>query len=101
MAKRCMIEKEKRRANLVKRYKKRREELRFIIRDLRASMEEKMLAQKKMQELPKDSNRCRMRNRCQVTGRSRGVYRKFGLGRHKLREYAMEGIIPGLRIASW
>ena len=101
MAKLCMIEKEKRRTALVKKYAKRREELRLIIRDQSASVDEKMLAQKKMQKLPKDSNRCRMRNRCLITGRSRGVYRRFGLARHKLREFAMEGLIPGLRKASW
>lgn len=101
MAKRCMIEKEKRREKLVKRYKKRRDELREIVRDLNTSLDEKMLAQKKLQALPRDSSRSRRRNRCQITGRSRGVYRRFGLGRHKLREFAMEGLIPGLRIASW
>lgn len=101
MAKRCMIEKEMRRTNLVKRYKKRRTELRAIIRDQANTLDDKMKAQKKMQELPRDSNRCRMRNRCQITGRSRGVYRRFGLSRHKLREFAMEGLIPGIRMASW
>lgn len=101
MAKRCMIEKEKRRIKLVSKYSKKRAELRSIIRDLETSPQEKMMAQKKMQALPRDSNRCRRRNRCQITGRSRGVYRRFGLSRHKLREFAMEGIIPGLRIASW
>lgn len=101
MAKRCMIEKEKRRATMIKRYKKRRAELREVIRSLDASLEEKVIAQKKMQELPRDSNRCRRRSRCLITGRSRGVYRRFGLSRHKLREFAMEGLIPGLRKASW
>lgn len=101
MAKRCMIEKEKRRTNLIKRYKKRRAELREIIRDQNNNLEDKMAAQKKMQSLPRDSNRCRRRSRCLITGRSRGVYRRFGLSRHKLREFAMEGIIPGLRKASW
>jgi small subunit ribosomal protein S14 len=101
MAKRCMIEKEKRRTKQVKRYAKRRDELRMVIRDQNATLEEKMVAQNHMQHLPRDSNRCRMRNRCLITGRSRGVYRRFGLCRHKLREYAMEGLIPGLRKASW
>lgn len=101
MAKRCMIEKEKRRANLAKRYKKRRDELREIVRSLETSLDEKMNAQKKLQKLPRDSSRCRRRSRCIITGRSRGVYRRFGLSRHKLREFAMEGIIPGLRKASW
>lgn len=101
MAKRCMKEKEKRRVNLFKQYAKRRSELRAIIRDQKTNLEEKFEAQKKMQALPKDSNRCRMRNRCLITGRSRGVYRRFGLSRHKLREFAMEGLIPGIRKASW
>lgn len=101
MAKRCMIEKEKRRAGLIKKYAKLRKELRLIIRGQSTSLEEKLAAQKKMQELPKNSNRCRLRNRCLITGRPRGVYRRFGLARHKLREFAMEGLIPGLRKASW
>lgn len=101
MAKRCMKEKEKRRVDLFKKYAKRRLELRSIIRDQNTGLEEKFEAQKKMQALPRDSNRCRMRSRCLVTGRSRGVYRRFGLSRHKLREFAMEGIIPGIRKASW
>lgn len=101
MAKRCMKEKEKRRLELFKHYAKRRLQLRNIIRDQKTNLEEKFEAQKKMQALPRDSNRCRMRNRCLITGRSRGVYRRFGLSRHKLREYAMEGMIPGIRKASW
>lgn len=101
MAKRCMIEKEKRRTQLVKKFATRRAELREIIRSQTATLDEKISAQQKMQSFPKDSNRCRIRNRCLITGRSRGVYRKFGLGRHKLREMAMVGLIPGLRKASW
>jgi len=101
MAKRCMIEKEKLRTKLIKKYAKRRTELRSIIRDQTVSMEEKMVAQEKMQKLPKNSNRCRSRNRCLITGRAHGVYRKFGLARNKLRELAMEGVIPGLQKASW
>lgn len=101
MAKRCMVEKEKRRTQQVAKYAKRREDLRAIIKDQSASIEDKMAAQGQMQKLPRDSNRCRRRNRCSITGRSRGVYRRFGLCRHKLREFAMEGLIPGLRKASW
>lgn len=101
MAKRCMIEKEKRRIALAKHYAARRKELREIIKSHEVSVEEKMEAQRQMQKLPKDSNRCRIRNRCLITGRSRGVYRKFGLSRHKLREFMMVGNIPGLRKASW
>lgn len=101
MAKRCMIEKEKRRVKLAKHYAPRRKELREIIRSHSTGLEEKLDAQQKMQSLPRDSNRCRIRNRCLITGRSRGVYRKFGLSRHKLREFMMVGNIPGLRKASW
>lgn len=101
MARRCKIEKDKRQRKLVEKYKAIRSELRAQIRDHNISFEEKLMAQKKLQCLPRDSNRCRLRNRCLVTGRARGVYRKFGLGRNKLREYAMIGNIPGLRKASW
>jgi len=96
-----MIEKEKRRTKLIKKYADRRAALRSVIRDHNVSIEEKMAAQAKMQSLPRDSNRTRSRNRCLLTGRSRGVYRKFGLARSKLRELAMSGIIPGLQKASW
>lgn len=101
MARRCKREKEKVREKLVKHYAVRRTELRAKIRSTELSPEEKFKVQEQMQALPRDSNPCRLRNRCLVTGRARGVYRKFGLSRHKLREYAMVGIIPGLRMASW
>jgi len=101
MARLCKREKDKRQRKLVIKYKSIRDELRGQIRDKDLSFEEKLIAQAKMQRLPRDSNRVRLRNRCLVTGRSRGVYRKFGLGRNKLREYAMSGLIPGLRKASW
>lgn len=101
MARRCKIEKEKRRTKLITKYSKLRASLREVIRDKEASFEEKITAQSKMQKLPKDSNRCRSRNRCLLTGRSRGVYRKFGLARTKLRELAMSGLIPGVVKASW
>jgi small subunit ribosomal protein S14 len=101
MAKLCMKEREARRAQLVSKYKVKRDQLRAIIRDLDNDLEDKMAAQKEMQALPRDSSRCRVRNRCFITGRSRGVYRRFGLARSKLRELAMEGMIPGLRKASW
>lgn len=101
MARLCKIQKDKRQRHLVAKYKKVRAVLREKIRDKELSFEEKLVVQRKMQNLPKDSNRCRLRNRCCLTGRSRGVYRKFGLGRNKLRELAMLGIIPGLRKASW
>lgn len=101
MPKSCIIQKEHRRVRLVKQYKTKRDALRAIIRDPNVSIEEKFNAQEKMQKLPVDSNRVRLRNRCKITGRPRGVYRKFGLSRNKLREFAMLGMIPGLRMASW
>ncbi|MFM8453464.1 MAG: 30S ribosomal protein S14 [Gammaproteobacteria bacterium] len=101
MAKTCMIEREKRRTALVKKHKAKRDALREVLRDPKVSIEEKFAAQAKMQKLPVDSNTVRQRNRCLITGRSRGVYRKFGLSRTKLREFAMLGMIPGLRMASW
>lgn len=101
MAKTNMIEREKRRAKLVKKYHAKRAELKETIRNPRTGAELRAVAQAKLQSLPRDSNATRIRNRCQVTGRSRGVYRKFGLARTKLREAAMRGEIPGLSKASW
>ena len=101
MARLCKVEKNKRQRKLVDKYKTRRDKLRVQIRDKDMGFEEKMKLIAEMQNLPRDSSRSRLRNRCLVTGRSRGVYRKFGLGRNKLREYAMSGLIPGLRKASW
>jgi small subunit ribosomal protein S14 len=101
MAKTNMIEREKRRAKLAKKYAARRAELKEAIRNPKTSAEARAVAQAKLQSLPRDSNANRIRNRCQITGRSRGVYRKFGLARTKLREAAMRGEIPGLSKASW
>lgn len=101
MAKRSSIEKNNRREELAKKYFKKRAELRAIIRDQNVSIEEKFKAQFEMQKLPRDSNQCRYRTRCFVTGRPRAVYRRFGLARNKLREYTMMGLIPGIRKASW
>lgn len=101
MAKCSSVEKNNRREQLIKKYAKKRAELRAIIRDQNASIEEKFKAQFEMQKLPRDSNATRYRTRCFITGRPRGVYRRFGLGRNKLREFAMAGLIPGLRKASW
>lgn len=101
MAKTCMTNRENKRAKLVKKHAARREELKKIISSQSAGYEEKMLASEKLQKLPRDSSPVRQRNRCQLTGRSRGVYRKFGLGRNKLREATMRGDVPGLRKASW
>ncbi|MDZ4350490.1 MAG: 30S ribosomal protein S14 [Xanthomonadaceae bacterium] len=101
MAKTCMINREAKRAKLVKKHAEKREALKKIIISSEASYEEKIQASEKLQKLPRDSSPVRQRNRCQLSGRSRGVYRKFGLGRNKLREATMRGDVPGLRKASW
>jgi small subunit ribosomal protein S14 len=101
MAKTSMIEREKRREKLVQRYAAKRAELKEIIRSPKSSDEEREAALRKLQALPRDASPSRMRNRCAVTGRPRGYYRKFGLARNKLREATMRGDIPGLRKASW
>jgi small subunit ribosomal protein S14 len=101
MAKTCMVNREVKREKLAKKYATKRTELKQIIASTTASYEEKMDASAKLQKLPRDSSPSRQRNRCVLTGRSRGVYRKFGLGRNKLREATMRGDVPGLRKASW
>jgi len=101
MAKTSMVNREVRRARLVKKYAAKRTELKSIIRDMSRSEEERKDARVKLNKLPRDSNPSRMRNRCKLTGRPHGYYRKFGLGRNKLREAAMSGHIPGLVKASW
>ena len=101
MAKTSMVEREKKRSKLVKRYAKKRAELKAILADQDASYEAKMEASVKLQKLPRDSSAARVRTRCVLSGRPRGVYRKFGLGRNKLREATMRGDVPGLRKASW
>ena len=101
MAKRSMVEREKRRIQLSKKLYKKRASLRNIIKSHEASMEEKLAASEKLQKLPRDSSASRVTNRCAITGRPKGFYRKFGLGRIKVREAAMRGDIPGLVKASW
>ena len=101
MAKKSMIAREAKRAATVKKYAAKRAELKAKILDPNASDDEKWAAQIKLQKLPRDANPVRQRNRCQVTGRPHGVYRKFGLCRNKLREAAMRGDVPGLVKASW
>ncbi len=101
MARLCKTNKDKRQRKLVAAFAAVREELRLQIRNPNLSFEKKMAVQKKMQSLPRDSSRSRLRNRCLITGRPRGVYRRFGLARNKLREFAMQGLIPGIRKASW
>ena len=101
MAKRNMVEREKRRAKIVKKYAQRRAELKELIRSPRTSPEERAAAQARLQAQPRDASPSRQRKRCAITGRSRGVYRKFGLSRVKIREVAVRGEIPGLSKASW
>ena len=101
MAKTSMVNRDIKRAKLAKKYATKREALKNIISGTTASYEEKMEAVTKLQKLPRDSSPCRERNRCELSGRSRGVYRKFGLGRNMLRKATMNGDVPGLRKASW
>jgi small subunit ribosomal protein S14 len=101
MAKTSMIEREKRRAKLVKRYATKRAALKETIRSPKSTDAEREEAGQKLQALPRDASASRIRNRCAITGRPRGVYRKFGLARTKLREATMRGDVPGLRKASW
>lgn len=101
MAKTSMVNREVKRAKLAQRYSAKRADLKKIIASTTASYEEKMDAVTKLNKLPRDSSECRQRNRCALSGRPRGVYRKFGLGRNKLREATMRGDVPGLRKASW
>ncbi|MGE3320538.1 MAG: 30S ribosomal protein S14 [Candidatus Berkiella sp.] len=101
MAKASMIEREKRRKLLVEKHAVKRAELKSIIKSVSSTEEERWEAQLKLQSLPRDSSKVRQRNRCALTGRPHGYYRKFGLGRNKLREAAMRGDIPGLVKASW
>ena len=101
MAKVSMVNREKRRAKLVAKYAKKRAELKAIISNPDVSFEEQQDAMFNLQKLPRDSSPVRQRNRCAISGRPRGFYRKFGLGRNKLREAAMRGDVPGLRKASW
>jgi len=101
MAKKSMIERELKRKKLVKRFAAKRTELKKIIRDLNTGDEERAEAVAKLNSLPRDSSPSRQRNRCAITGRPHGVYRKFCLGRNKLREAAMNGEIPGLTKSSW
>ena len=101
MAKQSMIQRENKRTKLVAKYAAKRAELKKIISDPGTSDDDRWQAQIAFQKLPRDSSPVRQRNRCEITGRPHGYYRKFGLGRNKLRESAMRGEIPGLVKASW
>ena len=101
MAKTSMVNRDAKRAKLAKQHAAKRDALKKIVSSPTASYEEKIEAATRLQKLPRDSSPSRQRNRCELTGRPRGVYRKFGLGRNKLREATMRGDVPGLRKASW
>jgi small subunit ribosomal protein S14 len=96
-----MINREVKREKLIKRHAAKREALKKVISSSTASYDDKAAAAVKLQKLPRDSSPSRVRNRCALTGRPRGVYSKFGLARNKLREATMRGDVPGLRKASW
>jgi small subunit ribosomal protein S14 len=101
MAKKSMIAREAKRAKIVEKYAEKRKQLKATINNPASSHEQVDEAVQKLQKMPRDASRSRQRNRCRVTGRPHGVYRKFGLCRHKLREAAMRGDVPGLVKASW
>jgi len=101
MAKTAVINRNEKRRKTVKKFEVRRTALLAIINDAKQPDDERMAARMQLQQLPRNASPTRVRNRCKLTGRPRGVYRKFGLGRNKLREIAMRGEIPGMTKASW
>lgn len=101
MAKLALINRDKKRREMVKKYAAKRAALLAIINNASLSDEDRYAARQKFQLLPRNSSPVRLRNRCSLTGRPRGVYRKFGLARTKVREFAMRGEIPGVIKASW
>lgn len=101
MAKLALINRDQKRRDLVKKFAAKRAELMAIINNTSLSDEERMQARRRLQSLPRNANPTRVRNRCQITGRPRGVFRKFGLCRNKLREVAFRGEVPGMTKASW
>jgi len=101
MAKLSIINREQKRRDTVKKFAAKRTQLEAIATNMTLSEEERFAARQKIQALPRNSSPVRLRNRCALTGRPRGVFSKFGLGRTKLREYAMRGEIPGVVKASW
>ncbi|HKK05714.1 MAG: 30S ribosomal protein S14 [Gammaproteobacteria bacterium] len=101
MAKKSMVEREKKRLKTVKKYAAKRAALKAKVSDLSLDVEDRLEAQQQLQKLPRDASPARVQRRCRVTGRPHAVYRKFGLSRNKLREMAMRGEVPGLTKASW
>lgn len=100
MAKKSMIERDRKRARLITKYASKREQLLLEIKQA-SSLEEKLALHRKLQQLPRNSASVRAHNRCSITGRPRGYFRDFGLSRHVLREYALQGLLPGVVKASW
>jgi len=101
MAKTSILAREEKRAKTVAKFAAKRAALKAILKDLNASDDDRWDAQVKLQKMPRDASPVRQQNRCRITGRPHGVYRKFGMCRHKLREAAMRGDVPGLTKASW
>jgi small subunit ribosomal protein S14 len=101
MAKLAVILREQKRRKTVEKFKVRRQELLSVLRDPKTADEDREAAREKLQKLPRNASPTRLRNRCAITGRPRGVYRKFGLGRNKLRDLALRGEVPGVIKASW
>ena len=101
MAKTCMTQREIKRRDIVKKFSAKRDSLNLIIGDQKASLEDRREARIKLQALPRNSSPVRLRNRCALTGRPRGVFSKFGIGRSKLRDLMMAGFVPGVTKASW
>lgn len=101
MAKTSMINRELKRQQIIKKYAAKRSTLKQQMTNTHLDEEERQAARRRFEALPRNASPCRLRNRCSITGRSRGFYRKFGLGRNKLREAAMRGDVPGLVKASW
>ncbi len=101
MAKQSSIQKNLNRRNIVKKFSKKRQSLKKQIMKKNLSIEERFKIQSKLNELPRDSSKIRVRNRCKLTGRTRGVYRQFGLSRIKIRELSMSGALPGVVKSSW
>ena len=101
MAKLAVKLREQKRRKTVEKFKARRAQLFEVLHNVKASDEDKEAARVKLQKLPRDASPIRLRNRCALTGRPRGVYKKFGLGRNKLRELALRGEVPGIIKASW
>ena len=101
MAKQSSIQKNLNRKKIVKKFNNRRQSLKKKIMQKNLPMEERFKIQSKLNDLPRDSSKVRVRNRCELTGRTRGVYRKFGLSRIKIRELSMTGALPGVVKSSW